>query len=222
VDLEHMASRVVAVAQRERAAAGNTLDDLLDALIVVRPDLTAVAEQTRLEACARGNDFWNRSSVPHLTCSTMVVDRDGTVVLTLHARYGTWQQVGGHPADGERDPCESALREAVEETGLRAMLLVPVPVDLSIHVARCPAEEDNLHHDLCFIALTGGGDLVRTPESRELERVAAARVGDLTSSNRVQFLSELAASVAAVVDWTYVPRNRGVARASVLDGRSGS
>lgn len=217
VGFERMTRRLLTAAQQERTD-DDLLSGLLDSLLVVRPDLAAEVEATRLGAGLRGDDFWTRSSTPHLTCSTMVVDRDSRVVLTLHKRHGTWQQVGGHPAAGERDPRESALREASEETGLRSILLIPVPVDLSIHTAECPVGENNLHHDLCFIALTRDSDLVRSPESRALEWVPAARVDDFTGSSRVRFLTDLAASVAAVVEWSDVPHGRGVARANALHG----
>lgn len=53
----------------------------------------------------------------HITTSSIVAGARGTV-LHRHKITGTWLQPGGHVDDGEA-PWETALRELLEETGLR-------------------------------------------------------------------------------------------------------
>src|SRR6478672_9033967 len=59
----------------------------------------------------------------HFTASAWLVSDDGTrVLLTHHRKLDRWLQLGGH-ADGDRDLGRAALREAMEESGLRGLRL---------------------------------------------------------------------------------------------------
>ena len=62
-----------------------------------------------------------RSSGRHFTVAVFVV-RDGTVLLHWHRKLGMWLPPGGHI---ERDelPDEAAVREVLEETGIRVELV---------------------------------------------------------------------------------------------------
>lgn len=54
----------------------------------------------------------------HVTCSGLVLNRQGTrVLMAHHDLYKVWAWTGGH-ADGEADLLSVALREAREETGV--------------------------------------------------------------------------------------------------------
>jgi 8-oxo-dGTP pyrophosphatase MutT (NUDIX family) len=59
----------------------------------------------------------------HFTVAVFVV-RDAEVVLHYHRKLDRWLPPGGHIEDGEL-PDEAALREVLEETGLRVRLLGP-------------------------------------------------------------------------------------------------
>ena len=57
------------------------------------------------------------------TASSWLVSADGSrTLLTHHRKLGIWVQPGGH-ADGDRTLARVALREAEEESGLRALAL---------------------------------------------------------------------------------------------------
>ena len=57
----------------------------------------------------------------HVTGSAWVADASRTrVLLTHHRKLDIWVQLGGH-ADGDPDVLRVALREALEESGLRGL-----------------------------------------------------------------------------------------------------
>lgn len=100
-----------------------------------------------------------------MTGSAIVVGPRG-VVLHRHRRLGIWLQPGGHLDSGEA-PWEAALREAVEETGLRLRYARRPPrlVHLDVH----PAADGHIHLDLRYLLLAGAADPQPPPgESQEV------------------------------------------------------
>lgn len=97
----------------------------------------------------------------HLTASALVLDATGgRALLTLHKKLGRWLQLGGH-CDGDGNLAAAALREAREESGIPALEIDPIPVDLDAHrIPARPGEPEHWHLDTRF--------LVRAPlEARE-------------------------------------------------------
>lgn len=99
----------------------------------------------------------------HLTASALVLSgARGHVLLTLHAKVGRWLQFGGHVEAEDRTLASTALREAVEESGIDALALVDEsPVRLDRHGAPC-APDARHHLDVQYLAVARGRPDPRT------------------------------------------------------------
>lgn len=133
----------------------SSLDQRRGALAsVVASHPTGDAEESRAVARLLGllagpEDPFDRSTLPlHVTASAVVLSPDGDVLLHHHRRLSRWLQPGGHIEPGE-EPAEAALRETVEETGLRATHPTKGPVLL--HVDEHPGPDRHLHLDLRYL-----------------------------------------------------------------------
>jgi len=93
--------------------------------------------------------FDERADLMHVTGSAVVVGRRG-VVLLVHRRLGTWMQPGGHIEAGEA-PWDGAVRESIEETGLRVRHPDGGPV--LVHVDVHEAANHHVHLDLRYLLL---------------------------------------------------------------------
>ncbi|GAA3046367.1 NUDIX hydrolase [Gordonia defluvii] len=90
----------------------------------------------------------------HITASALVVDAAVShVLLTLHPRVGKWVQLGGHCEPDDPSIEAAALREAVEESGIDALQLVPGPVHLHTHPITCSLGVPTRHLDVRFAAV---------------------------------------------------------------------
>ncbi|MBI4935659.1 MAG: GNAT family N-acetyltransferase [Actinobacteria bacterium] len=88
----------------------------------------------------------------HVTGSAIVVTTDRRrVLLHKHKRLGLWLQPGGHIDAGEL-PWEGSLREAREETGLPASLVLGAdPLPTLVHVDVHPGPRKHTHLDLRYL-----------------------------------------------------------------------
>ena len=113
---------------------------------------------------AEGHALDRRQTMPgHVTTSAFVLSPDQAQVLLIdHVVIGRWLQPGGHyePAAAFH---ESALREAVEETGVANATLHPwhrggdLPFAIDSHeVPGNPrrSEPPHIHHDLQYLFLS--------------------------------------------------------------------
>jgi 8-oxo-dGTP pyrophosphatase MutT (NUDIX family) len=119
----------------------------------------------------------------HLTGSALVVSRQGAEVLLLHhQKLGRWLQPGGHAEAGESTGEAVALREALEETGLRDLALhaaAPRPLDVDVHqIPARPGEPAHEHLDLRYLVVASAALPLR-PGSGESERIRWFRWDDL-------------------------------------------
>lgn len=126
----------------------------------------APADPQEARDLARILDFVARHARPfdrgiaegHLTGSALVVGTSGRRTLLLfHHKLARWVQPGGH-ADAADDSGEAvALREAVEETGIRGLALhpsAPRPLDVDIHaIPRRGDEPAHEHLDLRYLVI---------------------------------------------------------------------
>lgn len=118
-------------------------------------------EQDRDELLRRlssGEELYTRKNPSaHLTASAWVVSPDRRqILLAYHNLYDSWAWLGGH-ADGERDLLSVALREAREESGLKAVRAVsPEIYSLEIltvdgHEKRGAYVSSHLHLNVTFL-----------------------------------------------------------------------
>jgi 8-oxo-dGTP pyrophosphatase MutT (NUDIX family) len=113
----------------------------------------------------------------HFTGSAVVVDEAGArVCLLLHAKLNRWLQPGGHAEPADAGSMEkTALREAVEETGLQVVLVSDKPIDVDVHVIPArKSEPEHRHLDVRY--------LVRAVDSQALAH-------DPNESHGAQWLS---------------------------------
>jgi 8-oxo-dGTP pyrophosphatase MutT (NUDIX family) len=136
----------------------------------------------------RGDDIHSRHTFPgHVTTSAIILDAKGQRTLLIrHRSLARWLQPGGHyePPD---DLMASALREAVEETGLQSLNLDPwhhasgLPIDIDSH--RIPdrperGEPEHWHHDIRFIVRADEGTSLQ-PDLSEVERAEWRDIAEL-------------------------------------------
>lgn len=157
-------------------------DDLARALLGHRAgdDEEARDRDHILDFLERHDDPFDRGIAEgHLTGSAVVVSADGERVLLLHHRkLDRWLQPGGHADPGETTGEAVALREALEETGIRGLALHPTaprPLDVDVHDIPARGEEPaHQHLDLRYLVLAPEGATVEPAvgELREIRWVA--------------------------------------------------
>ncbi len=126
----------------------------------------------------------------HLTGSILLLDEDKRCLLTLHKKYGTWQQLGGH-ADGNFDLLAVAAREGLEESGVSQFMIDRIPIDVDIHDAGCLGDPGVIsrHFDICFAGIVDRKQrILRSEESLDLRWVPVEEIADLGVSKRLSRL----------------------------------
>lgn len=126
----------------------------------------------------------------HLTASALVVDAALRRVLLLHHRkLRRWLQLGGH-CDGDANLLSVAWREAVEESGIPGLELVPEVIDVDIHeIPARPAEPAHLHLDTRFLIIAPpGAEPVANHESDGLSWLSFEEIDALDVDGSVRRL----------------------------------
>lgn len=137
-----------------------------------------------------------RETMPgHATTSAFVLSPDHALILLIdHVVIGRWLQPGGHyePAATFH---ESALREAVEETGVTSAVLHPwhrggdLPFAIDSHeVPGNPrrSEPPHIHHDLQYLFLADPA-LPLIPQEEEVHAAAWKPIAALAEIAPVAF-----------------------------------
>jgi 8-oxo-dGTP pyrophosphatase MutT (NUDIX family) len=113
----------------------------------------AMVERVRAFLAAHADAFERTQLAGHITASAWIVDEEthGFALLTHHRKLDRWLQLGGH-TDGDTDVRRSALREAVEESGLASVRLArPQIYDVDVHeIPARGAEPAHFHYDIRF------------------------------------------------------------------------
>ncbi|WP_336208170.1 NUDIX hydrolase [Nonomuraea sp. LPB2021202275-12-8] len=123
-----------------------------------------------LEHLASHDDAMLRQCVPgHLTATTAVLSHDGArVLLTLHPKARMWLPMGGHCEPADSTLANVALREAVEESGIADLELLPGPLAVDKHQVWCHPPH-SWHLDVEYAAVApAGAEAVISEESLDL------------------------------------------------------
>ena len=139
----------------------------------------------------------------HLTGSAITVSADGSRVLLLHHRkLDRWLQPGGHGDPGETTGEEVALREALEESGIRGLALHPAaprPLDVDVHdIPARAAEPAHEHLDLRYLVVAPEGATV-APDLAELHEIRWVPWDEVTALSPDHGLRRALAKARAIV-----------------------
>ncbi|GKQ39845.1 NUDIX hydrolase [Streptomyces sp. A012304] len=131
--------------------------------------------------------MWKDCEDGHITASALVIDPERErVLLTLHRKLRMWLQMGGHCERGDRSLADAALREAVEESGISALRLLPDgPVRLDRHHTPCA-----WHLDVQYAAIAPRGAVEAiSDESLDLRWFAYDEVPGVADESVVRLLT---------------------------------
>lgn len=159
---------------------------LLEALRIYgtrHPEEVEIVSRFREFVSSQPDCFRRELPCGHITGSAWIVNRAGNqVLLTHHRKLGIWVQPGGH-CDGNPDVLATALREAVEESGLSPLEPLSSEIfDLDVHqIPERGAEPAHLHWDVRYALLhDGDGRYQVSPESHDLAWVPLERITDFS------------------------------------------
>ena len=101
--------------------------------------------------------LFRENPIAHITSSGYIVNKDRTKVLMIHHNiYKTWAWTGGH-ADGDPDLIHVAIKEAIEETGIKHFDVVSKEI-LSLdvltvdgHIKKGDYVSSHLHLSLAYL-----------------------------------------------------------------------
>ncbi|RCG29523.1 NUDIX domain-containing protein [Sphaerisporangium album] len=121
---------------------------------------------------AHEDAMWRSCAPGHLTATTAVLSHDGAkVLLTLHPKAGMWLPMGGHCEVPDVSLEAVALREAVEESGIAGLRLLPGPLALDRHRVWCHPPH-SWHLDVEYGAVAPpGAEFVISQESLDMRWV---------------------------------------------------
>jgi 8-oxo-dGTP pyrophosphatase MutT (NUDIX family) len=108
-----------------------------------------------------------RSCFPdHLTAGTIVLSPGlDAVLLNLHRKARRWFAFGGHHEPGDASLAATALREAVEESGLADLRFDPAPLHLDRHAVDFCDPRGTVHHlDVRYAAVAPAGSGARASD----------------------------------------------------------
>jgi 8-oxo-dGTP pyrophosphatase MutT (NUDIX family) len=126
--------------------------------------------------------------IGHITGSAFIVNKQKThTLMTHHQKLDKWLQLGGH-SDGDPNTLNVALREALEESGLKKIDVLSEEIfDVDAH--EIPARKNDpahYHYDIRFLfEADDHQELTITNESKELMWIPLKRMEDYTNEESV-------------------------------------
>ncbi|WP_214110567.1 NUDIX hydrolase [Acrocarpospora catenulata] len=145
--------------------------------------------------------MWRECVPGHLTATTAVLSHDGAkVLLTLHPKAGMWLPMGGHCEPGDTSLAGVALREAVEESGIAGLRLLPGPLALDRHEVWCHPPQC-WHLDVEYGAVAPpGAEAVISEESLDLRWFPVADIPELSDEATRRLARRARAALAPNLD----------------------
>ena len=148
-----------------------------------------VAKDTILKFVRENEDCFERTNTyGHITSSSWLLSNDLTkVLLTHHKKLDKWLQPGGH-CDGDSDVPASALREAVEESGIESWSFLSEQIfDLDVHLIPARKQDpEHYHFDVRFaFRAIDSEDYIVSEESHDLAWVPLENIHDYTDEESI-------------------------------------
>jgi 8-oxo-dGTP pyrophosphatase MutT (NUDIX family) len=134
------------------------------------------------------NCFERSLHIGHITASALIINKQKThTLMTHHQKLDKWLQLGGH-SDGEPNTLNVALREAIEESGLKT--IEPISEDIfDVDVHDIPARKNepaHFHYDIRFLFEADDKEkLIITNESNDLRWIPLDRMEEYTTEESV-------------------------------------
>ena len=141
----------------------------------------------------------------YFTASAVVFNKMNEILLVKHKRFGLWIIPGGQLNEGEA-PHEAAVRETLEETGIKIEI---IPMEQGISVPHCKelprpfavyafdiAGGEPTLHDTIYISRAVGGEL-----STQFEEVDDAGWFSYDEFKRMETFENTAVTVAKAVEY---------------------
>lgn len=143
----------------------------------------------------------------HLTASGLLLNAAGNAVFLIYHNFlKLWLQPGGHLDPGER-PAQGALREFVEETGIKNIVLHPwhekneLPFDMDTHeipVNQRKGEGEHFHHDFQYLfRMSGDMDSAPVIDLNEVSQFRWVSLDELIEKDHDDRLKRVAAKIRA-------------------------
>lgn len=95
----------------------------------------------------------------HVTATALVLSRDRRrTLLTLHARIGSWIELGGHLEPDDADLAAASLREGIEESGIPDLAQEPGILTIVVHEdLPCRRAPGTTHYDVYYVLTAPDG-----------------------------------------------------------------
>lgn len=142
------------------------------------------------------NILTRENQIAHMTSSGIILNKRMDKMLMIHHNiYNTWAWTGGH-ADGDSDLLDVALREAVEETGVEA--IVPLSdrmasidiVPVYGHMKKGKYVSSHLHLNVTYILIADESAQLSVNEA-ETSGVAWVPVDQLDNFSNEPYLVDI-------------------------------
>lgn len=135
------------------------------------------------------NVLSRENEIAHITSSGLILNKELTKVLMIHHNiYKTWAWTGGH-ADGERDLLKVAVKEAIEETGVKkATPLTKDIVSIDIlpvygHFKNNKYVSAHLHLSVAYILIVDENEklLIKEDENSDIKWINIKDIGEYSN-----------------------------------------